>query len=364
MMKQRPLDQITASQAMIVLVNYVVAAGILTLPGDTARAAGTPDAWLSVIIGGLASMLAGIIIVKLCQQFPGESFYQFIGKIISRPVGAFLSMVMVIYFLMGSSYEVRTLQEVTDFFLLEGTPGWAIDAAFMWIALYLCLGGINAIARLCRLIIPITWTIFLGVCLLSFQVFDIDNLRPVLGEGMGPVWKGVKPTTLTFTLGEAMFFITAFMEKPRKAVKVVVGGTAIAVVFYVIAVVMTLGAFSVDGVLTRAWPFLALIRSFEVNYLMFERFESLLLAIWIMQIFCVFCISLYGAALGLSHILNLKFQRSLLILLPLSYIISQMPPNRNGLFALGTGIGNMALILFGLLPLPLLLIARIRRKRS
>lgn len=37
--------------------------------------------------------------------------------------------------------------------------------------------------------------------------------------------------------------------------------------------------------------FLDLARSFEVEYLLLERFESLLLSIWIMQIFATFSIA-------------------------------------------------------------------------
>lgn len=89
-------------------------------------------------------------------------------------------------------------------------------------------------------------------------------------------------------------------------------------IFYIVAVVMTIGAFSVEGVVTRTWPFIDLIRSFEVN-LLFERFESLLLVIWIMQIFCTFCISFYGAALGISQIFNKKLDHCLFALLPLVF---------------------------------------------
>lgn len=354
-------DRITTTQATIMMVNYILAAGILTLPRTVVQASGTPDVWISVILGGILSMLTGAVIVRLNQRFPGQTFFQYSRRIIGRPLGVLLGTAIAGYFLCIASYEIRSVQEVTVFFLLEGTPSWAFAFAFIWTALYLCRGGINAVSRMCRLIVPITWTVFAIVCLLSLKVFDINNLRPVLGEGLGPVWKGVKPTSLTFTAGEALFFLIAFMDKPKKAMRVLVVGTCIPVFFYVAAVVLTIGAFSVDGVVTRTWPFLDLIRSFEVDYLIFERFESLLLVIWIMQIFCTFCIAFYGAALGMSQILNKKFHNCLFALLPVVYVISEIIPSINALFAFGTGIGNWAIVLFGCMPLPLLIIARLRR---
>ncbi|ASB88963.1 Spore germination protein YndE [Bacillus sonorensis] len=46
-------DKITTPQAIVVFVSYIMAAGILSLPRTAAAEAGTPDVWLSVIIGGL-----------------------------------------------------------------------------------------------------------------------------------------------------------------------------------------------------------------------------------------------------------------------------------------------------------------------
>ena len=59
---------------------------------------------------------------------------------------------------------------------------------------------------------------------------------------------------------------------------------------------MVIGALSIDGVVTRTWPTIDLMRSFEISGLIFERFESLLLVIWIMQIFATYTISYYAAA--------------------------------------------------------------------
>ncbi|OBZ10469.1 spore gernimation protein [Bacillus sp. FJAT-27264] len=357
-------DRITTTELIIIVVNYVLAAGVFTLPRTTVERAGTPDVWISVILGGLLSMITGLIIARLSQRFPGQTIYQYSGKIIGRPLAILLGVVLIGYFVCIGSYEMRNVQEVTVFILLEGTPGWAIAGIFMWVALYLCRGGINAISRMCRLMIPITWTVFFGVSLLSLQVFDINNLRPVLGQGMSPVWRSIKPTALTFTSGEALLFLVAFMDKPKKTMKVVVSATLIAMVFYIVAVVLCIGAFSVDGVVTRTWPFIDLIRSFEVNYLVFERFESLWLTIWIMQIFCTFCIAFYGAALGLSQLTKIPLDHCLFALLPVIYIVTEIPRSLNGLFAFGAGIGNWSFFLFGVLPLPLLIIARLRGARS
>ncbi|MDQ0247367.1 spore germination protein [Bacillus fengqiuensis] len=358
-----PKDRITTSQTVIVITNTILGTGILTLPRVSVEKVKTPDVWLSVIVGGLIAMMAGVIIVKLSQQFPERTFYQYSREIVGKWVGGGLSLLIICYFLAISSFQVRSMAEVTGLLLLEGTPAWAITMPFMWIGLYLIVGGINPIARLFEIIFPITVFLFLLVAFMSFKLFEIDHLRPVLGLGVIPVLKGVKTTSVALTGSEIMLLLLAFMQQPNKAVKAVLVGVSIPLIFYVITVVMVVGALSVDGVVTRTWPTIDLIRSFEMPGLIFERFESMLLIVWIMQLFSTFTISYYAAALGLAQLFQKNIHPFMYGLVPVIYIIAMIPKNVNDFFKLGDMIGNVALYLFGVLPLLLLMIARWKERK-
>ncbi|WP_330502050.1 spore germination protein [Peribacillus frigoritolerans] len=355
-----PKDRITTPQTAVIIINFILGTGLLTLPRSSTEKVHTPDVWISVIIGGIIAIIAGVIMVKLSQQFPDKTFYQYINEIVGKWVGTFLSLVIICYFLMTSGFQLRSMAEVVRYLLLEGTPTWAIIMIFMWVGLYLIIGGINPIARLFEIILPLTVILFLVVTFMSIKIFEIDNLRPVLGEGITPVLKGVKTTALAFSGPEIMLLLIPFMNQPKKAVKALLVGVSIPLIFYVITVVMVIGALSVDGVVTRTWPTLDLIRSFEISGLIFERFESLLLVVWIMQIFATFTITYFAAALGLAQLTKKSIHPFMFGLLPILYIIAMIPKNMNDLFKQGDFVGNIALFLFGLLPLLLLIISRIK----
>lgn len=359
-------DKISSSQALVILVNYILATGILTLPRVSVEKVKTPDVWISVFLGGIIAMIAGIIIVKLSQQFPEKTFYQYNQIIVGRWLGWILSLLIISYFFTISAFEVRTMAEVTSLFLLEGTPTWAIILPFMWVGLYLVSSGINSIARLFEIIFPITFVIFLLVAFLSFGIFEIDNLRPVLGLGVTPMLKGIKTATLAFLGPEIMLLLVAFMKPAdkTKAVRIVVVGLIIPLIFYVITVVMVIGALSIEGVVTRTWPTIELMRSYEIPGLIFERFESFLLVIWIMQIFATFTITYYAAALGLAQLFQTNIQPFLFGLLPVIYMIAMTPKNINDLFKFGDQIGHAAIILFGILPIILLIISRLKGEKA
>lgn len=65
-----PKDRITTSQAVVIIMKYILGTGILTLPRASVEKVKTPDVWLSVILGGILAMVSGVIMVKLSQQFP------------------------------------------------------------------------------------------------------------------------------------------------------------------------------------------------------------------------------------------------------------------------------------------------------
>ena len=74
-------DRITTSQAVVIIVNYILGTGILTLPRASVEKVKTPDVWLSVILGGILAMVSGVIMVKLSQGFPEKPFINTVKKL-------------------------------------------------------------------------------------------------------------------------------------------------------------------------------------------------------------------------------------------------------------------------------------------
>ncbi|PGL69848.1 GerAB/ArcD/ProY family transporter [Bacillus sp. AFS055030] len=362
-MVPKPIDQISTNQTVMLIVNFIFGAGILLLPRSVTAKVKTPDGWISVIISGLLITLLVFLLVMLCKQYPNETYFQFTQKIIGKWLGIPLSIIIIIYYISLSALEVRVMAETTRLFLLQGTPTWAILIPFLWIGLYLVLGGINPIARILEIIFPITVLFFLLVIFLGLGIIEIDNLRPVLGNGIKPVINGLKTTSLSFSGFEIILFIFMFMKDKKKVSKTIILGIGIPFIFYAITVVAVVGAFSVDGVLLQTWPVLTYIRSYDIQGLFVERFDSLLLVIWIMQIFATYIIAYYICTLGMAQILNKKSLKPFLFgTLPFIYVISMIPKDINQTFIMADSIGNVAFYLFGIVPLLLLVISFVRKK--
>lgn len=81
-MFKRTDDKITTSQASIILTNSMLGAGILTLPRNVVKAVQTPDAWISVVLGGIVVSLVILVMVKLSQQFQGRLSFSILKELL------------------------------------------------------------------------------------------------------------------------------------------------------------------------------------------------------------------------------------------------------------------------------------------
>ncbi|WP_214626857.1 GerAB/ArcD/ProY family transporter [Paenibacillus agaridevorans] len=355
-------DRITTSQAIVFLTNTILGAGILTMPRSVTHAIKTPDAWVTILLGGVVIIPVILLMVKLSQQFPGQTIFQYASRIAGRLTGKALCLLLVFYFLTIAGFEIRSLAEVTLFFLLEGTPIWAIVLPFIWVGAYLVSGGINAIARVYQIVFPISMFVLLISFAVSSRLFDIDNLRPVLGDGFLPALAGLKSSLLVYSGCEVILTLVAFMEHPRQAAKAMIGGIAILLAVYLMTVIFVIGGISIDSAMTSTWPTLDLIRSFEVTGFFVERLEFPLMVIWLMQMFCNFCSFFFQSSLGVSQIFNLSFQPVIFAMVPIILLFTMVPKSLQDLFLLGDMIGIMSISLFLLLPVLLAVIWLIRTK--
>lgn len=197
---------------------------------------------------------------------------------------------------------------------------------------------------------------------LSLRMFDIDHLRPVLGNGWLPVFAGLKSTVLVFTGCEVTMTLVAFMQDPKLAVKAILGGLGILLVLYFLTFIIVIGGISIDSASTSTWPTIDLMRSFEVPGFFFERMEFPFMVIWLMQMFCNFSSFFFQSSLGLSQIFKLKIHPVIYAMVPLLFISAMLPKSLSDLFALGDAIGKIGVVLFTLVPSVLSVVWLIRVK--
>lgn len=355
-------DQITPIQTAVMVSKSMIGTGILLLPRALAKEVGTPDGWISVILSGFIALLAGYIIVKLSQRFPNQTFYEYSQTVVGTLLGRFFGIVLSLYFMLSSGYLLRVMGEVIRMHLLEKTPIEVIMIVFLFVATYLTVAGINPIARLVELFLPIIVIILMVFIVFSLRDFELDNIRPVLGDGVMPVWKGMNASVLSYSGFEVMLVLTAFMKEPQKAVKSVLVGIGLVIPLYILVVLISFGTISVDELKTVTWPTMTVAKNIEFPGGFFERFESLFSVLWVISMYTTFVLYQYASSLGLGQVFRKQHQTFVYASLPIIYMVAMFPTDLNYVFKLGETIGYISLFITGIMPTCFWIIAKIRRK--
>ncbi|MEW9668333.1 GerAB/ArcD/ProY family transporter [Ammoniphilus sp. 3BR4] len=355
-------DQITTIQSALIVTNVIIATGIITLPRAVAEEVGTPDGWISVILGGLIALFFGWVVGKVSQRFPDQSFYQFSQVVAGNFLGKVHGMIFVVYLIISAGHQARIMGEVIRMYLLDDTPMEMIIITFMCVGVYLTVGGINPIARICELFFLVIVVLLLLLAVFSFRNFELDNLRPVLGDGTLPVWKGINATALSYGGFELMLVLTFFMKEPQKAVKSIMAGIGIVIPLYTLVVILAIGTLTLEEVKTLTWPMMSVAKAIELPGGFFERFEAFFVVLWVMAMYTSFVPFHYAACLGLGQLFKKDHHVYAFVILPIIYIVAMYPENLNSIFKLGDYIGYLSIFLGAIMPLYFWIIAKIRRK--
>ncbi|MGO0060684.1 GerAB/ArcD/ProY family transporter [Brevibacillus fluminis] len=360
----RYLDEnMSTSQLAVSIASVIVAVGIVTLPRTAVEAVGTPDVWITFLLSGLIALGLVYICGKLTQRYPGQTFYEFNELIVGKFLGRFLSLFFAVYWLVLVSYEVRMNAEVIRFLLLEQTPIEVTIVCFMLVAQFSIVKGQSPLVRLCQMFFPITTIAILTIMLLGSNNFDIDNFRPLLREGIAPVFKGIPSSVLLYLGFEAILILAASTQDKRKITKAAIIGVCVPMVIYVVTLVMVIGILSPAEVKTLAWPTVEVIKEIEFPGSFFANFEILFIVVWVIEIFTTYTLGFYFASLGFSKVFQKEIKLFDYLFLPVVFFLAWYPADVNGVARLGDFLSNMAYFTSAVIPIVLLSVSYLRGGR-
>ncbi|PFP25943.1 hypothetical protein COJ96_19530 [Bacillus sp. AFS073361] len=244
------------------------------------------------------------------------------------------------------------------------TPSLVFSISIMFVSALAVRGGIEVIARSAVICTTLYMSTSLSLLLLLKDI-DVTFMLPILENGLLPVMKGGFVHTAWFSELFLLAFIYPYINSPKTGLK---SGMKIALfimlfLLYIHFFVLTLlGISSVN----QFYPVYSIVRAISVMGF-FENFEVIITASWVLGNFVKVTVFLYVASLGLAQLLRLSDNR--LIVFPLSLLIILLSywgiPNIVELIDYMTKIQPFYFVMVQtILPLFLLIIALVRRKRS
>ncbi len=354
-------EEVSRKEIMLGTTSMVIGIGILTLPRLVATATQSSDGWMSIAIAGMLAIVLAWVAAKLASRFPKMSFITYTGLIVTKPVAMILSCVIFIYFFLFSAYVTRGIANIAKQYLFDDTPIEVIALVYILIVTYAVAGTRVGLLRLNMLFIPIVLIII--ACLLAFSsnLVEPSNLKPFFVSSWSGILLGVKESIFSLLGFEVILFYISNMNRPQEAPKAVIIGMVIPVLLYLFVYLFVISVFSIEATREVIYPTIELAKEIVLPGEFFERFESLFFLIWIMTIFNTGSMAFDVCILAIGSLFkNVRKMIWIWIITPFVFIAAMMPQDLIDYTNLGEYISYLGLLIAGIMPISLLLIAIIR----
>ncbi|MDT8860872.1 spore germination protein [Alkalihalobacillus sp. MEB130] len=345
--------RITPLEMSVTVVSMLLAVGVLTLPRTLAEILETGDGWIAVLASAGIVMGLVYLIVQLQKQYPNQTLFEYIGeKGLGRYISKILSLLFILYFIPFLAYEARMLTIIVRMYLLDRTPPELTLAIILLTSVYAVSKGIQGIVHLNLMFLPFIVFIYFVLIIFNVENMSINELLPVLPKGIPSLVQALEPTIFSFLGIELLFFWMAYIKTSKLSAWPINLGIFFVSMLYFFIVTTSYLVLSVTGVKNTVFPTVALAKEVEIIEGLIERFEPVMIVIWIMAIFNTMAII---HLLAVQTIKKEFAKRKVQAFIPaivtfFSYMIAFIPNSIEEVFVLGNIVSyaGFALILLSL----------------
>lgn len=346
------------------IIVTVVGVGVFAFPSRLASEVGT-DGWLITLASGAITYFLLYLIYKIEKINDYNNFY----SILNNNFGDIMSKIFSIFFATYTIYSVaigmRIFSEVIKMYLLNNTPTEFILIVMILTGVYLVRGDLKALIKFNEVCF---WVMFIPVIFVLFFATrggDFTNILPLMTHKPMNYIVALTNSTYSFAGFEMAYLIFPFASNKEKIPKVMKWSMIFITLFYTIVMILCLAFFTEKHLRTLLWPTITLIRAIVIPGAFIERWEGIIMAIWVIFYFTTFVNFYYFAADTLKHAFNLgDVKVSSLLAVPFIYLIALYPDNIVELYTFESKVTPIfSLIIFIVLPLMLLMLGRSRRRR-
>ncbi|NRR21718.1 GerAB/ArcD/ProY family transporter [Brevibacillus sp. MS2.2] len=320
--------------------------GILGFQRIIAKEAGH-DAWISVILAGLVTHLTLWIIIKTMQKYPSADIYGIQDDVFGRWLGTAVSIIFIIYFILTAGIILRSYIEVVQTWVFPNLPTWILAGIILFLAFYTIVGGIRVIAGYTFFsIIATAWLVFDLYFPLEFARWEY--LFPIMDTSFENLFRGMMAMSLTSVGFEVLYVVYPYVQNKDRVNKSAQLAVLVTYLIYLLVMIVTLVFFSQGQLMRTIWATLNLQKMVYLPIL--ERFELVVISLWLIVILPNIMLYLWCSARGLKRLFCFNLRSSLYWILSVIYLASLTMLSRQQMNWLYTMHGKISIWVVYLYP--------------
>jgi spore germination protein len=345
------------------IVVTVIGVGVFSYPSTMANEVGT-DGWFVTILAGVICFLLLALIYKVVVKNNYNTFYIMLennlGKLLSKVFGFMLCA----YFIFAASLGMRVFAEVIKMYLLEHTPTEFILIIMIFTGWYLVRGEVSALVKFNEIAFFAMFIPMFFILVFATRGGEVANVLPLLQSTPEQYLKSLSTATYAFGGFEIAYLILPFMKDKDGIRKTFFKSAVFITFFYVIVTLLCLMFFTKEHTKQLIWPTITLIRAIVIPGAFVERWEGLVMSLWVLFYFTTFVNMYYFSGDIIKDAFHLHdIKLSSMIMAPIIYIIAMYPQNIAEVYDVsGKVTPVLSIFSFVILPLVLLFTSGIKRR--
>ncbi len=319
--------------------------------------------WYMTFISAAVALIGFGFIYLLLKRFPGKDLAEIFEISFGRVGGFAASGLLGFYMFFTTITRTNEMTEFLKVYVMPLSPNWFVAGIFVACVFMLCMLGLESMARVSKLFIYFLVFGFAAVLAMGVQNYDVNNLFPILGQGLDKVaFHGVIRSSI---YGEVI--ILAIFAKSLHGVKYIKKEGIRAILISVVIISAGLLACSltfpnyIQQEITSPMYEMATL----IDYGRFiQRVESIFLYVWVIGEFISASIMFYSFIRLFCHSFRITDKKPIVIgscitLYALALMHKDIITIIAGYVAVIRGLGSLPMLT---LPLIALIVASIRKK--
>ncbi len=293
-------EVISDKQGIVLLILFISGSSVVLPTAAEAKS----DLWIAILLALVVSGIPVAIYARILYLFPTKDLFDIVEDIFGKIAG---KIFVLLYTWFAFHLSVLVLRNFGDFISIVGLNGTPMIVPMAVIGILTIWGireGIEVLGRWAEFFLPISGALVAMAILLLIPEMDINRIRPILYEGMGPVYRGAF-SAFSFPFAETVIFLMAFdvLKRKNSAYKVyftglVLGGMIIWATSFTELLVLTPATYD-------AVYFPAYMTVFRLNVGEFlQRMEIIVSITFLIGGFVKISICLLAATKGITKLFN------------------------------------------------------------
>lgn len=352
--------KVPPTMAFFLVVAMQIGVGILGFERYMAKDAGY-DAWLSILIGGLALHLLLWMIYQIVEDSSERDLISAHRDVLGKYIGNFLNILISLYYLLLCVTVTRTFIEVIQVWVFPRMNIWVFTFFFLLIIYYFVSGGFRLVTAIC------VFSVLLGLPLLLLNYFPIqyahvENLFPIINHTLPEFLKATKTATLSFLGIELLLIYYPFLKDPQSSKKWAHFGLFYTTLIYLGTALVSFVYYSEEQLQHVIWGTITLWKIVEFPFV--ERFEYVGIAMWVYVIIPNICLALWAATRAIKRMFRVKQRKILWLYFFVIYFSTCLIKDRSEVDLLNNYTGNIGFYVLLYIPVLFILMKLVKKVRN